>query len=180
MFKGSYHGKTRHAGQFYIAQFKAREELGLTHLLPPSLHSLGDLPSVLARARAAGVQTCILTGGSLSESKEALELAEKYGQSPLCLLKTEGEARPLVVPVRFAGLYSTVGLHPTRSNEMEDDPAGYLSALDALIAHGKKGGKGKGRIVAVGECGLGPSSVGPILSFSLPRSHTSRFPRFRL
>ena len=55
----------------------------------------------------------------------------------------------------FAGVYSTVGLHPTRSNEMEEDPAGYLAALDGLISEGKMGGKGKGRVVAIGECGLG-------------------------
>jgi len=38
---------------------------------------------------------------------------------------------------------------------MEEDPAGYLAALDGLISEGKMGGKGKGRVVAIGECGLG-------------------------
>ncbi|KAL7414391.1 Mg-dependent DNase [Mrakia frigida] len=131
MFKGVYHGKPRH---------------------PDDLHD------VLLRSKAAGVSTCILTGGSLSESQEALELAEKHG------------------------VYSTVGLHPTRSNEMEEDPVGYLAALDALISKGKKGGKGKGRVVAIGECGLDydrlhfcPSSIQKthfLSQLSLARTHS--------
>lgn len=96
-----------------------------------------------------------MTGGSLSESKGAFELAEKHGQSR-GTTKTSVEKRNADHRV-VEGLYSTVGLHPTRSNEMEKDPVGYLAALDELIARGKKGGKGKGRVVAVGECGLGSS-----------------------
>ena len=52
-------------------------------------------------------------------------------------------------------LYATVGCHPTRSKEFENFDGGaeaYLSALDALIAANLSG---KGRVVAVGECGLG-------------------------
>lgn len=40
---------------------------------------LGDLAAVLQRARDAGVRSQIITGGSLSESKEALQLAKEHG-----------------------------------------------------------------------------------------------------
>jgi hypothetical protein len=38
-----------------------------------------DLDMVLERSRLAGVKSMIITGGSLHESKEALELAQTYG-----------------------------------------------------------------------------------------------------
>jgi hypothetical protein len=40
---------------------------------------LDDFHLVLERARKAGVDRMIITGGSLSESKEALEVAESDG-----------------------------------------------------------------------------------------------------
>ncbi|KAF8598168.1 hypothetical protein BDV93DRAFT_609958 [Ceratobasidium sp. AG-I] len=89
-----------------------------------------DLLDVLARAKAAGVQSAVLTGGSLHESNEALELAEQHG------------------------LFATVGCHPTRSSQFDSfkgGPAAYLERLDQLIASHLTG---KGRCVAVGECGL--------------------------
>ncbi|TFK56549.1 Mg-dependent DNase [Heliocybe sulcata] len=89
-----------------------------------------DLQAMLDRSRSAGVKSMIITGGSLKESKEALELAKQLG------------------------LYATVGCHPTRSTEFEKyagGPDAYLSALDTLIESHLNG---KGRVVAVGECGL--------------------------
>lgn len=38
-----------------------------------------DLAAILERSRAAGVQSMIITGTSLAESKEALEMAARYG-----------------------------------------------------------------------------------------------------
>ncbi|PWN23650.1 hypothetical protein BCV69DRAFT_264867 [Microstroma glucosiphilum] len=111
MFRGVYNGKTAHPD---------------------------DLQRVLARARNAGVVKQIVTGGSLAESKEALEICE-------------GEE----------DLLCTIGCHPTRSTEFdkhEEGPEAYLQALSQLIkehsivTQGK--GKGKGKAVAVGECGL--------------------------
>ncbi|KAG9013458.1 hypothetical protein FRB94_002532 [Tulasnella sp. JGI-2019a] len=89
-----------------------------------------DTEAMLKRSRAAGVRSMIVTGGSLKESKEAVDLAKKYG------------------------LFATTGCHPTRSSEFErfrEGPDAYLKALDEAI---QKGLKGPGRIVAVGECGL--------------------------
>ncbi|CAL5067003.1 unnamed protein product [Urochloa decumbens] len=102
MFKGIYHGKQCHAA---------------------------DIPAVLARAWAAGVDRIIVTGGSLKESREALEIAETDGR-----------------------LFCTVGVHPTRCGEFEEkgDPEGHFQALLALAKEGIE----KGKVVAVGECGL--------------------------
>jgi len=61
----------------------------------------------------------------------------------------------------FIDLFATAGCHPTRSKEFETfkgGPDAYLKALDDLIAQNKQG---KGRVVAVGECGLGEHN--PIL-----------------
>lgn len=64
-------------------------------------------------------------------------------------------------------LYATVGCHPTRSAEFDNFgscPEGYLSALDQVIANNLEG---DGRVVAVGECGLGNSPlVHPIFPIS--------------
>ncbi|KAH9857971.1 Mg-dependent DNase [Lenzites betulinus] len=89
-----------------------------------------DMEAMLERARAAGVKSMIITGGSLHESKEALELAQQLG------------------------FYATVGCHPTRSAQFDKfrgGPEKYLEELDKLIAAHLVG---KGRVVAVGECGL--------------------------
>lgn len=97
---------------------------------------------MLERSRAAGVKSMIITGGSLHESKEALELARQHG------------------------FYATVGCHPTRSGQFDQfkgGPDAYLAALDRLIQNNLKG---KGRVVAVGECGLGKSSSTPCVPSS--------------
>jgi len=89
-----------------------------------------DMDAVLERSRKAGVKSMIITGGSLHESREALELSREHG------------------------FYATVGCHPTRSAQFDSfkgGPEKYLEKLDELIAGHLEG---KGRVVAVGECGL--------------------------
>jgi len=57
--------------------------------------------------------------------------------------------------VHATGFYATIGCHPTRSGQFDKfkgGPSAYLDALDSLI---EKHLRGKGRVVAVGECGLG-------------------------
>ncbi|KAI3688032.1 hypothetical protein L1987_81738 [Smallanthus sonchifolius] len=88
-----------------------------------------DIAAVLTRAWSAGVDRIIVTGGSLDESKEALAIAET-------------DAR----------LFCTVGVHPTRCNEFDEsgNPEKHFQALLSLA----KEGVDKGKVVAIGECGL--------------------------
>ncbi|KAL6559136.1 hypothetical protein OROHE_006505 [Orobanche hederae] len=92
-------------------------------------HHVADIAAVLSRAWNAGVDRIIVTGGSLEESKEALAIAET-------------DAR----------LFCTVGVHPTRCNEFDDsgDPEDHFKALLSLAKEGVE----KGKVVAIGECGL--------------------------
>ncbi|GAB2295919.1 hypothetical protein Dimus_030067 [Dionaea muscipula] len=88
-----------------------------------------DIQAVLTRAWRAGVDRIIVTGGSLEESREALAIAETDGR-----------------------LFCTVGVHPTRCKEFEDsgDPERHFQALVSLAKEGVE----KGKVVAIGECGL--------------------------
>ncbi|XP_031737690.1 putative deoxyribonuclease TATDN1 isoform X1 [Cucumis sativus] len=133
MFKGIYHGKQYHAA---------------------------DLAAVLSRAWSAGVQRIIVTGGSLEESREALKIAETDGLFCFCCLNSVELlicfqtlfllVQPVVLLV--GRLFCTVGVHPTRCKEFEEsgDPETYFQALLSLTKEGIE----KGKVVAVGECGL--------------------------
>ena len=100
-----------------------------------------DLPCVLERSWKAGIEYMIITGGSLSDVTEAINLSK--------------------IDER---LFTTVGCHPTRCNEFlepiaksnneklssnnEDSATQYMNALHELITANKD------KVVAVGECGL--------------------------
>ncbi|XP_061721005.1 deoxyribonuclease TATDN1 isoform X2 [Cydia pomonella] len=84
-----------------------------------------DLDKVMARAWAGGMDRMIITGGSVTDSKKAIELSQTDSR-----------------------LFSTVGCHPTRCTEFVQDPQAYLDDLRALIAANKD------KVVAIGECGL--------------------------
>jgi len=87
-----------------------------------------DFQHMITRAKAYGLNKIMITGGTLSESAEALKTAE------------EDEC-----------LYTTVGCHPTRANEFdekEESPDVYLRKLIDLA------NTNKGKVVAVGEMGL--------------------------
>lgn len=101
MFKGIYNGKQAH----------------------PS-----DLSQVLNRSFQAGIDKIIITGGSASESFEALKLAQTNER-----------------------LFSTVGVHPTRCQEFVDPSTNeteYFSKLRNCLKEGKD------KVVAIGEFGL--------------------------
>ncbi|KAL7291090.1 hypothetical protein TKK_0015219 [Trichogramma kaykai] len=86
-----------------------------------------DLDKVLERSWNNNLSKIIITAGSLEESKKALELA-----------KTDDR------------LFSTVGCHPTRCNEIEEsgDSDAYLDELYELAVNNKN------KIIAIGEMGL--------------------------
>ncbi|KAJ6574946.1 Mg-dependent DNase [Mycena capillaripes] len=89
-----------------------------------------DMNAMLERARKAGLKSMIITGTSLKESREAVSLAQKLG------------------------FFCTIGCHPTRAAEFDKfrgGPDAYLLELDTLVASSLRG---KGRVVAIGECGL--------------------------
>lgn len=92
-----------------------------------SNHHIPDINYVLARATAVGITHIMVTAGTLSEAKDALAMVSSHNN-----------------------LYCTVGVHPTRANEFDADPAGYLDQLLGVA----KAGAASGKIVAIGECGL--------------------------
>lgn len=85
-----------------------------------------DLHLVIQRAKDIGLENIIITGTTLEDSKEALQIAHDFN------------------------LFSTCGCHPTRSLEFQKE--GYFENLSALLL--KDSQSPKPRIVAVGECGL--------------------------
>ena len=136
MFRGEYHGKKVH-----------RE----------------DLARVLLRARDAGVETVVVTAGTLEEAEEAVRLAgtrdPRGGSGDVSVAAASDSART-------PALFTTAGVHPTRCDAFEDsgDAEAYFERLVAFAtrhkrerdAHGDAGEKSGvfGRVVAVGECGL--------------------------
>uniref|UniRef100_A0A8C2YYE0 Deoxyribonuclease TATDN1 n=1 Tax=Cyclopterus lumpus TaxID=8103 RepID=A0A8C2YYE0_CYCLU len=86
----------------------------------------GETPVHLRPVHMRPVKPFVITGGNLEDSKEALKLAETRDE-----------------------LYCTVGCHPTRCNEFEQNgEARYSSGLRELAA------AHRAKVVAVGECGL--------------------------
>ncbi|KAL3320088.1 hypothetical protein Ciccas_001225 [Cichlidogyrus casuarinus] len=90
-----------------------------------SVKHTDDLEIVIARANSLGVDKILVTGGSLFESKEAINICEK---SP--------------------SLFATVGCHPTRCNEFLKNPPYYLQQLEELVSNNLQ------KVVALGEMGL--------------------------
>ncbi|KAF4320402.1 hypothetical protein BBO99_00005763 [Phytophthora kernoviae] len=88
-----------------------------------------DLPQVLRRAAQAGVDTMVITGTSVQESRRAVQLAGKHAD-------TAGVA-----------LFTTVGVHPHDAKDFDEHRT--IEEMRAII-----NGKDGALVVAVGECGL--------------------------
>lgn len=87
-----------------------------------------DFHQMLSRAKRHGVEKIIITGGSLEDSKQALDIAKLD-----------------------SNLFSTVGCHPTRCNEFTsylNGSTNYLADLEKLALDNKQ------KVVAIGEIGL--------------------------
>ena len=91
-----------------------------------------DILQVLERAKGMGVTRTIVTAGCLEDSIEALKLVRQ--------LRPKYE------------LFSTVGVHPTRADELKDptEAAVIIDKFRSILADGKTDGS----ILALGECGL--------------------------
>ena len=121
-----------------------------------------DLDDVLARSHARGVERIIVTAGNSKESHNVQKLI-KTAQANA---KAAGSTIPL--------LYSTVGVHPTRSSEWNGSSQHqeqYLNhlkqALDAGLSTSPR------TVVAIGECGLDYDR----LHFSDKQSQLAHFDR---
>ena len=90
---------------------------------------------MLARAVEQNVTRIVITAGSLDESIEAAVLAREINSW------ASTNAHDL-----RAG--STVGVHPTRANEIEDGGDEYLQALATVVTSNKD------VVVAIGELGM--------------------------
>ena len=121
MFRGHYHGKNVHED---------------------------DTSMVIDRARSLGVETMIITAGTVEESRDTIAF---------CRSLTNSE-----------GIFSTVGIHPTRSDVFKDAEEAVVNELKALIDDGMS----SGTVVAIGECGLDYDR----LHFSGERNATHWFP----
>lgn len=89
-----------------------------------------DTIDVLERAKSMGVVSMIITAGNVEESIETLKFCRR-------------------ISVEY-GLYSTVGVHPTRSNVFKTAADQTIDELRAIIIDGISDGKVK----ALGELGL--------------------------
>ncbi|RHZ86448.1 hypothetical protein Glove_51g75 [Diversispora epigaea] len=89
-----------------------------------------DFSHMLQRTVKAGVEKIIVTAGCVKECNEALELTKNHDN-----------------------FFSTVGCHPTRCSEFEEDPGGpdkyYQKLVDIVTSE-----SAKDKVVAIGECGL--------------------------
>lgn len=103
----------------------------------------------------------MITGVSLEDSKEALELAETRGtdssDTHVWWNKVRVKGKKWLLADLFNPLlpftdefYCTVGCHPTHCSDFEQKgESQYFSGLRELAA------AHRGKVVAIGECGLG-------------------------
>ncbi|MBA0713286.1 hypothetical protein Golax_012328 [Gossypium laxum] len=106
-------------------------------------HHVSDIATVLSRAWNAGVDRIIVTGGSLEESKEALAIAETDG---LFIGGFSAQLECTQLDAKLVLFLETLSLEFEESG----DPEKHFQGLLALAKEGIQ----KGKVVAIGECGL--------------------------
>ncbi|KAF9109817.1 TatD DNase [Mortierella sp. AM989] len=92
-----------------------------------------DFQQVMSRPQRAGVNRMIITSTHLKDCQRALGMAKDDD-----------------------GLYITLGYHPTKCSEFEkheEGPNTYFNALKIIL----QSPAAKLKVVAIGECELGPS-----------------------
>ncbi|KAG8219675.1 hypothetical protein J3R82DRAFT_630 [Butyriboletus roseoflavus] len=139
VFRGIYRGKRKHEGMSIGSNGSSQDSNNTK-----TDSSEDDLDVMLERSRLAGVKSMIITGSSLHESELALNLAHQKGWCPVCLLCLAS------CPTREQG-----SMQP----EFDQHPGGpdaYLLALDKFVGDNLRP---SGRVVAIGECGLGGHSI---------------------
>ena len=106
-----------------------------------------DRDTVISRAKDRRVERMLLTGTSLKESQEVIDLSKLYGELP-----PAGRIQDA-----YIDLHCTAGCHPTSTTEIEQYEGGsekYMADLEQVIAD-DRGAAGSNRVIAVGEVGLG-------------------------
>jgi TatD DNase family protein len=96
-----------------------------------------DLLAVLRRAAAAQVHRVVITGTDLEDSQRALALARDINRSGA---------------VPGLRLFSTVGVHPTRTASLE--PPASAPGVEAALLALARDGMSDGTVVCIGEAGL--------------------------
>ncbi|RME63086.1 MAG: TatD family deoxyribonuclease, partial [Nitrospirae bacterium] len=94
-------------------------ELFDTHCHLDMSHFKDDLPSVIEKAREAGVKYILTVGTDIKKKKKAIEIAN-----------------------RFEGVYASVGLHPHDAKDMNDRTIEQLKQLakePKVVAVGETG-----------------------------------------
>jgi len=94
-----------------------------------------DKDLLFERAATFGVDHIICTATTVEESKQTLDFCRSFNRTKVA---SEG-----------LRLYSTVGIHPTRCNEISTEE-NAISQLDSILADGIL----DKTVVAIGECGL--------------------------
>jgi TatD DNase family protein len=101
-----------------------------------------DLQQVMERAKGRGVERIIVTAGNAKESQKVQKI----------IATANAKASETGIPI--PQLYSTVGVHPTRSREWNGSPAHQIAYFSSLLQSVSSGMGAPRTVVAIGECGL--------------------------
>ncbi|MBA0857808.1 hypothetical protein Goshw_017580 [Gossypium schwendimanii] len=145
MFKGIYNGKQHHVSDIATVLSRAWNA-GVDRIIVsyPIFHILFAFYYVwLLTYRNSSVPLEAVTGGSLEESKEALAIAETDG---LFIGGFSAQLECTQLDARLVLFLETLSLEFEESG----DPEKHFQGLLALAKEGIQ----KGKVVAIGECGL--------------------------